>query len=784
MQKKLIVMISILSILIINCTILQGSEIDEITKGITPQENGGSYYVLDDEELNKLSQKNSSMIPHYSSNVRIEDYYHAGGMYGQLPYYTVGSNIIFCIQPSSIVSSQGVSTGESGSYWYGLNPAEKYEIGEVISYGMEYYNDTGNKDYLFATQVLVWEAVEPNNTSTGTKTAISPEIDKIHNKQVNHLVRPSFMGTTKNNAPTQTLTWDGSEYSITLKDKNGVWDDKFSSYGTYGNYKISNPSGSNNVKISTTNDYASNYSYQTTFHPYDNYNVKFYDAGQDLVSTYADPVPAYMNIKIKPAKGKGSLTKVNQNDEAIEDITFNIYDKDTNKKVDTITTNSSGYAKTKDLLIGDYYAKEVINNNNQVVERNEKFYFEIKPNTMTTIKDKNGDITIENIEYGDVYIEYIAAEMSEDTIKIRINNDDDLIIPNENMTLKIYNNDKLIIEDEIDLSKELGIDLTYEIPVDNSKDNNISAELVNKNGTLYGESQTEVTRYLPSQEEVEFVCNDKVEVDTPIGQEVEQNKNGVATVKDYFEKFETKGFKCDQTVNDGLANITGEVIYSNELQDLGYDNENRYGDITGNLYMPLDDKTFEFEKETQGRYPDNYRIDLKLADEQKVLLDNFVIEAGAGRVYRTYDEKYIHEGENHAEFEEGYRDGLEEMIYMAEDYPLPVGITEDIQNKTYEYHEVFETVGYNKINVDVFNTLYFHKKLISVHPELAMYSPQMVPVDNVARDEEKYTSELKVEVGQGSLDDLQSEIIQWDNIYLGDVDYLEEKYDITFEYNN
>lgn len=85
-------------------------------------------------------------------------------------------------------------------------------------------------------------------------------------------------------------------------------------------------------------------------------------------------------------KGSLKILKVDQNNNPIEGVTFEIYDSNKNK-IDTIVTNSKGIATTSmDLTLGTYYYKEVSAPNNIEMDPEEHKF---------TIKDEDQVIEVE-----------------------------------------------------------------------------------------------------------------------------------------------------------------------------------------------------------------------------------------------------------------------------------------------------------------------------------------------------------------------------------------------------
>ncbi len=331
-------------------------------------------------------------------------------------YYTYDGKITYCMEVNLGLSGNGWTTNNSGSgnAYNSLNTKQKQAINDYAFFGTtkaQDYKDTGSSTYDYrmyyvATQILIWE-VTNNVTTFSTSSLASNNPDTtigtyktgITNYMNTNENPPSFANLEKSSSlQTHTLTWNSSKnrYEVTLTDKNKVWDSNFAWYGTYGNYKFENPSGANNVTISTTarittggtwnKSKISSFSYDpyklaTGSPTYVNGSGSGNDKNQDLVTAngLGDPI----NIKFATTTqlkedGKLKIVKKNQDGELISGVKFAIYNKDTNNQTNTCTTNSSGYCTISNLPYGRYYIREVSTSNPDIIlDTSTKTYFNI-----------------------------------------------------------------------------------------------------------------------------------------------------------------------------------------------------------------------------------------------------------------------------------------------------------------------------------------------------------------------------------------------------------------------
>ena len=295
----------------------------------------------------------------------------------------------YCMEPS-VRSPQGDAEYSSVS-WNGLSWNQRYAVTLALSYGYG-----GNYDFYgihpdcaqLATQAVIWEFVCGYRGTTypytlydttcanlfhyagdGVQEAYDILIDRI----MGHGVIPSFAVKYRNqlsDANAITLTWDGSQYTGTATDTNGV----LSQY--YFDTDISGVSVSrrrNVLTVTATKDAAaklngyisSDYGYSLDVEGTESVllepsNGSNYQACTALTSL-PDPVWAYIHFKVKIVEEKGSLT-INKVDaetgKALAGVTYRLYDS-AGKKVADVTTGADGKAVFADLPQGKYSYQEI-----------------------------------------------------------------------------------------------------------------------------------------------------------------------------------------------------------------------------------------------------------------------------------------------------------------------------------------------------------------------------------------------------------------------------------------
>ena len=236
-------------------------------------------------------------------------------------------------------------------------------------------------DQFIATQAMVWVIVgnlfgtgsgdsaarklcdtAPNPSSSyAYYTSLKNNISKSYNA-----TRPSFASRTQSGAETYELKWnEGSKrFEKILTDSNGVLGsfdislDGFKIEKNGNSVTISSKKVKTEAVMATMNSTVG--AVETTsscvFWLTEKANY------QEFVSERpsADPVHAYFKAKTEDI-GYGELVKTDKSSGVkLKEAVYGIYsDSGCTKKVDTMTTDSKGHAKSKALTAGTYYVKEI-----------------------------------------------------------------------------------------------------------------------------------------------------------------------------------------------------------------------------------------------------------------------------------------------------------------------------------------------------------------------------------------------------------------------------------------
>ena len=310
----------------------------------------------------------------------------------KLKYFTrddTGATVpAYCMEPA-VRSPQGDAEYSSVS-WSGLSWNQRYAVTLAMAYGYggNYGFDMHPDCAQLATQAIIWEFVCGYRGTTYPYTLydttckelfhyagddVAVAYDIIIDRIMQHGTIPSFAVRYRNqlsDANVIQLTWDGSRYTGTATDTNGV----LSQYLFRANISGVTISQRRNVLTVTATKEAgaqlngcvsSDYGYSLDVEGTESVllepsNGSNYQACAAL-TTLPDPVWAYVHFKVNIVEEKGSLT-INKVDAdtgaALSGVTYRLFDASGNKVAD-MTTGADGRAVFSDLPLGSYSYQEI-----------------------------------------------------------------------------------------------------------------------------------------------------------------------------------------------------------------------------------------------------------------------------------------------------------------------------------------------------------------------------------------------------------------------------------------
>ena len=294
----------------------------------------------------------------------------------------------YCMEPE--VRSASGDLQYSSTSWSDLTWNQRYAVTLAMAYGYGgNYGFNMHPDCAqLATQAVVWEFVcgyrSPVYPYTlydttcanlfhyaGDDVAVAYNI--IIDRIMQHGTIPSFAVRYRNqlsDANAITLTWDGSQYTGTATDTNGVLPQYYFSTNISG---VTVDQSWNTLTVTATkhaaaklNGYiSSDYGYSLDVEGTESVllepsNGSGYQACAALTSL-PDPVWAYVHFKVNIVEEKGSLT-INKVDAdtgaALSGVTYRLFDASGNKVAD-VTTGADGRAVFSDLPLGSYSYQEI-----------------------------------------------------------------------------------------------------------------------------------------------------------------------------------------------------------------------------------------------------------------------------------------------------------------------------------------------------------------------------------------------------------------------------------------
>ena len=310
----------------------------------------------------------------------------------KLKYFTrndTGETVpAYCMEPE--VRSASGDLQYSSTSWSDLTWNQRYAVTLAMAYGYGgNYGFNMHPDCAqLATQAVVWEFVcgyrSPVYPYTlydticanlfhyaGDDVAVAYNI--IIDRIMSHGKIPSFAVKYRNqlsDANAITLTWDGSKYTGTATDTNGVLPQYYFSTNISG---VTVNQSWNTLTVTATKDAAaqlngyisSDYGYSLDVEGTESVllepsNGSNYQACAALTSL-PDPVWAYIHFKVNIVEEKGSIT-INKVDaetgKALAGVTYRLYDS-AGKKVADVTTGADGKAVLADLPQGRYSYQEI-----------------------------------------------------------------------------------------------------------------------------------------------------------------------------------------------------------------------------------------------------------------------------------------------------------------------------------------------------------------------------------------------------------------------------------------
>lgn len=290
----------------------------------------------------------------YEKNDDSNNYYN-----GTLKKFTIDGKNAYCIEPGVVPgTNQYVASGWENS---SLDDDVKKDITLYAYYGYDYPGHQTLK-YRAATQALIWERVQGNNTHVtfstetkggGEKVDVTAEKNAILTLVRNHQSVPAF--SESQNRILLGKSIELTDHNFNLEDFEVV--NSFGAKVIISSEKIViTPQNVGTIKI----QFRKKSCYQSQFVIY------HADKYQDLISSGIS-YPVSFNVEVITEGGKVAIEKLDaetmtnnaQGDASLKGAVYGIYNQE-NYLITTLTTNEFGQAETSATLpFGQYYLQEI-----------------------------------------------------------------------------------------------------------------------------------------------------------------------------------------------------------------------------------------------------------------------------------------------------------------------------------------------------------------------------------------------------------------------------------------
>ena len=312
-------------------------------------------------------------------------------MWLQAQFITRSSDgqFVYCVQPYFTIKEDNTYNIATEDYAAVLNMSKEdwEQISRLAYYGYGYkdanYDHSSDKWYI-ATQMLIWRIADPSidsyftNTLKGTRNdnILKAEMDEVLSLANNHKTLPNLV-----NKPSQMNIGQ----TISISDSNNV----------LKNYEITNVQNANvskndnSLNITATDVGTLSFDIVRYGNRYGNVIELYFATDSQNVMHRGNLDPISMKMNINVIGGKVEIHKVDsetnsavaQGEGLLSNAKYGIYNSNGNL-IQTLTTNSSGYAISDYLpSTGTFYIQEISPSTGYKLD-SERHYFEISSNNL------------------------------------------------------------------------------------------------------------------------------------------------------------------------------------------------------------------------------------------------------------------------------------------------------------------------------------------------------------------------------------------------------------------
>lgn len=303
---------------------------------------------------------------------------------GNIMYAMIDGSTAYCMNYARSADG-GQKMQSSSDPKTALSEAQEKQLGYCMHYGHGRSNETAptatERNEFVATQAMVW-IIEKNlfgtdkaNSAAEKLCACAPSSSDAYDFYVSlrdnitvamNRTVPSFSSASESEAPTYEMKWNAasSRFETTLSDTNGA----VSSFDFLaGGLSVSKNGNQLTICSDEVNDVPTIVTGSTNDGTVQLKSGCVYwtvdkEKYQEFVSIrpQVEPVSVYLKVKTE-SLGYGHLTKKDKDTgTALANAVFGIYsDSQCTSQVQKVTTGSDGTAKSKELIAGTYYVKEL-----------------------------------------------------------------------------------------------------------------------------------------------------------------------------------------------------------------------------------------------------------------------------------------------------------------------------------------------------------------------------------------------------------------------------------------
>ena len=351
-------------------------------------------------------------------------YYQKARMYRR----TSDGKIAYCLQPFTKFNPSN-NTYETVSSLPNISQETLTRINDIIGFGYGFASHTNDLKWYAVTQLMIWQAVDPNNDFYFTDTLDGNRIN-IYDKEINSinaLIEQSYKMPSFNNQIFLGIVGK----PLTITDSNKIFD-----FFTNPNSNIIQ--NGNSITITSNQSGCYDYSFYRLYNASNEPVLFYYNPNSQHLATMGKPNNREakvkfcfnaLNLKVKKVD-KDTGTSTSKGESSLKDTVFTLYNDKMEKITDlTLDENMEATLSSNDydITYGTYYLKETKQGTGYLP--NDEIY-EIN----FTDKNSNIELTIEN------------KVIEKEVIIKKMYGDGKLMEAEPNITFEIYDKDNKLIK--------------------------------------------------------------------------------------------------------------------------------------------------------------------------------------------------------------------------------------------------------------------------------------------------------------------------------------------------